>query len=69
MADSATFNQAAEKIGRFLPAGAYTGFQYIAAQITTDGVCDETQVHKNRVIHLCSVEVPKLTPSYKLDLT
>lgn len=44
MDDSAAFNKAAEKIGRFLPAGAYTGFQYIAAQITTDGTCDQTQV-------------------------
>ncbi|CAL8461599.1 g1130 [Coccomyxa elongata] len=43
MGDSAAFNKAAEKIGRFLPAGAYTGFQYIAAQITTDGSCDQTQ--------------------------
>ncbi len=44
MDDTAAFNKAAEKIGRFLPAGAYTGFQYIAAQITTDGTCDQTQV-------------------------
>ncbi|BDA42081.1 hypothetical protein COCOBI_02-8820 [Coccomyxa sp. Obi] len=43
MGDSDAFNKAADKIGRFLPAGAYTGFQYIAAQITTDGTCDQTQ--------------------------
>lgn len=44
MVDDAAFNKSAEKIGRFLPAGAYTAFQYIAAQITTDGTCDHTQV-------------------------
>ena len=58
MGDNGPFQDAAEKIGRFLPAGAYTGFQYIAAQITTDGTCDPTQVNQlfYTVITIASIE-------------